>query len=277
LAILIPAMECISLEVGVQAIGMPSIRRWVFTTACFILFTIFFVATGLYLSSPQVQLTLLDELRPPLDAMLSRMMAQRQWQDNALREYRARRRFHASNPRFNMDSTMDVLTAFQWPHSLQSTILKHEGSDFIRDHVFEKILEAETDLAENDQADIIPKNYDFTIVDKEDCLGRPCWRLNIKPKRKDKFLIDGDIWVDAADYAVSRVHGSPSKHVSIWVSKVEIDRRLCRIDGVWLADRIESSSNIRLAGNVGLEIEYIYENVKVLSAGTARSFPRPGN
>jgi len=255
---------------------MPSIRRCVFTTACLIL-AIFFASTALYLSSPQVQLTLLDELRPSLNDILSRMTAQRQWQDNALREYHARRRFHASNDRFNMDSTMDVLTVFQWPHSLQSTILKHEGSDFIRDHVFEKILEAETDLAENDQADIIPKNYDFTIVDKEDCLGRPCWRLNIKPKRKDKFLIDGDIWVDAADYAVSRVHGSPSKRVSIWVSKVEIDRRLCRIDGVWLTDRIESSSNIRLAGNVGLEIEYIYENVKVLSAGTARSFPRPGN
>src|SRR5947209_17536801 len=99
---------------------MPSIRRWVLTTACFILFTIFFVATGLYWSSPQVQLTLLDELRPPLDAMLSRMMAQRQWQDSALREYHARRPFHASNPRVNMDSPMDRLTAPQWPHRCPS-------------------------------------------------------------------------------------------------------------------------------------------------------------
>jgi len=256
---------------------MPSTCRFIFTTACVILFAIIFVSTGLYSSSRQVQLTLLDEVMPPLDHMLSRMMAFRQWQDNALREYHARRHFHASNPRFNMDSTLDVLTVFQFPHSLVSTVIKQEGSDFIREHVFEKILEAEMDLAENDQADIIPKNYDFTIMGKEDCQGRPCWRLDIKPKRKDKYLIDGDIWVDAADYAVSRVHGSPSKRLSIWVSKVEIDRRLCRIDGVWLADKIESSSNIRLAGNVGLQIEYIYDSVKVLGTGASKSSPRAGN
>jgi hypothetical protein len=256
---------------------MQSIRRSVFTTPCIILLVIFFVSTGRYLSSPQVQLTLLDELQPSLDHMLARMVAYRQWQDNALREYRARRHFHASNPRFDMDSTLDVQTVFQWPHSLQSTIIKHEGSDFIREHVFEKILEAETDLAVNDEADVIPKNYDFMLAGKEDCEGRPCWRLTIKPKRKDKYLIDGDVWVDAADYAVSRVHGTPSKRVSIWVSRVEIDRHLCRIDGVWLTDKIESSSSIRLAGNVGLQIEYTYDNVKVLNAGAAKSSPRPGN
>jgi len=261
----------------VQDMCMPTIRRGVFTSGCVILFATIFVSTGLYSSSPQVQLTLLDEVLPPLDHVLSRMMAYRQWQDNALREYHARRHFHASNPRFNMDSTLDVQTVFQWPHSLQSTVIQHEGSDFIREHVFEKILEAETDLAENDQADLIPKNYDFTIMDKEDCQGRPCWRLAIKPKRKDKYLIDGDIWVDAADYAVSRIHGSPSKRVSVWVSRVEIDRRLCRIEGVWLTDKIESSSSIRLAGDVGLQIEYTYDSVRVLSAGASKSSPRPGN
>jgi hypothetical protein len=266
-----------SLEVRVQDMGMPSMRRSVFTTGCLIVLTLLFVATGSYLSSPQVQLTLLDELPPHLDHMLARMMAYRQWQDNALREYHARRRFHASNPRFNMDSTLDVQTVFHWPHSLQSTIIKQEGSDFIREHVFEKILEAESNLAENDQADVIPKNYDFTIMGKEDCQGRACWRLAIKPKRKDRFLIDGEMWLDAADYAVTRVHGTPSKNPSMWISRVEIERRLCRIDGVWLTDKIESSSSIRLAGNVGLSIEYTYDKVNVLNAGASRETARAGN
>jgi hypothetical protein len=247
-----------------QEMCMPSIcRRGVLGAACFGLAAIFLVAKGLYSFNSQVQLALVDELRPPLQEMLSRMVANREWQDNTLRGYHAHRRFHASNPRFNMDSTLDVLTTFRWPHTLQSTVLRHEGSDFIREHVFEKILQAETDLAENDEADIIPKNYDFAFAGREDCQGRPCWRLNIKPKRKDKYLLDGDIWVDMADYAISRVHGFPSKHVSIWVSRVEVDRRLCRIDGVWLTDRIESSSNIHLAGDVRLQIDYTYENVKV--------------
>ena len=123
-------------------------------------------------------------------------------------------------------------------------------------------------MAVSDQADIIPKNYDFSFVAKEDCQGRPCWRLAIKPKRKDKFLIDGDIWLDSADYAVTHVHGIPSKHVSVWVSRVEIDRRLSRIEGVWLTNKIESASSIRLVGDVVLQIEYAYDSVKVASAPT---------
>ncbi len=194
---------------------------------------------------------------------MSHMVAYRQWQDSALREYQARRRFHASNTRFNKDSMLEVHTVFRWPYSLESTILKEDGSDFIREHVFEKILEAETDLAAKDQADIIPKNYDFAFVGKEDCEGRPCWRLAITPKRKEKFLLVGDIWVDASDYGISRVHGAPAKHLSIWVSRVEIDKRLCRIEGVWLPDKIESSSSIRLVGDVLLQIDYAYDSVKV--------------
>jgi hypothetical protein len=261
-----------------QDMCMPFIcRHGVLGITCILLTGILLVSTGLYSSNPQVQLALIDEMRPPLQEMLSRMVANRQWQDNTLKEYQAHRRFHASNPRFNMDSTLDVLTIFRWPHALQSTILRQEGSDFIREHVFEKILQAETELAENDQADIIPKNYDFVFAGREDCQGRPCWRLNIKPKRKDRYLLDGDIWVDTADYAISRVHGVPSKHVSIWVSRAEIDRRLCRIDGAWLTDRIESSSNIRLAGDVRLEIDYTYDNVRVENARPCETCTAPKN
>jgi hypothetical protein len=192
------------------------------------------------------------------------MLAYRQWQNGALREYQAHRRFYAANPRFNRDSTLEVQTIFQWPYSLRSTVVRQDGSDFIREHVFDKIIEAESDLAVSDQADIIPKNYDFSLAGKDDCQGRSCWRLAIKPKRKDKFLIDGDVWVDSADYGVSRVHGVPSKHVSMWVSRVEIDKRLCRIDGVWLPDKIESSTSIRFVGDVSLQIEYAYDSVKVV-------------
>jgi hypothetical protein len=225
---------------------------------------ILFVSIGLYSSGLQFHPASFSDMRPPLDDIVARMLAHQQWQNSALREYQAHRRFYAANPRFNKDSTLEVQTIFQWPYSLRSTVVKQDGSDFIREHVFEKIIEAESDLAVNDEADLIPKNYDFTFTGKEDCQGRACWRVAIKPKRKDKYLIDGDIWVDTADYAVSRVHGFPSKHVSVWVSRVEIDKRLSRIDGVWLTNKIESSSNIRLLGDVLLTIEYVYDSVKVV-------------
>ncbi len=197
--------------------------------------------------------------------IVGHMLAYSQWQNGALREYQVHRRFYASNARFNKDSTLEVQTIFRWPYSLQSTVLTQDGSDFIREHVFDKIIEAESNMLTSDQADIIPKNYDFSFVGKEDCGGRPCWRLAIKPKRKDKFLIDGDIWIDSADYAITHVHGIPSKHVSVWISRVEIDRQLSRIEGVWLTNKIESSSSIHLVGDVLLEIEYAYDSVTIVN------------
>ena len=230
---------------------------------CSTLAALLVVSIGLYSSGLQLDPVSLSDVRPSLGDIVGHMLTYSQWQNGALREYQAHRRFYAANPRFNKDSTMEVMTIFQWPYSLRSTVIRQDGSDFIREHVFEKIIEAESDLAVNDQSDMIPKNYDFSYGGKDDCQGRPCWRLGIKPKRKDKYLIDGDIWVDSADYAVSRVHGSPSKRVSIWVSRVEIDTRLSRIEGVWLTNKIESSSSIRLVGDVSLQIEYVYDKVKV--------------
>jgi hypothetical protein len=204
-----------------------------------------------------------DESQPSLGKIVARMVAYRQWQDDALREYQAQRRFYAWNERFNIDSTLEVRTIFRWPYSLQSTVLRQEGSTFIREHVFEKILAAETELASKDEADIIPKNYDFVLLGKDGCGGERCWHLSMKPKRNDKYLLNGEIWLDATDYGICRIHGSPSKRVSLWVSKVDIDKRLRRINGIWLADRIESSSDIRFAGNVRMRIEYTYDSVTV--------------
>jgi hypothetical protein len=242
----------------VQGKGVPS-------KALAVIAAIIFVSIALYSSGLQFHPASFSDMRPPLDEIVAHMLTFREWQNGALREYQAHRRFYASNPRFSKDSTLEVQTIFRWPYSMQSTVVKQDGSDFIKEHVFDKIIEAESELSINDSADLIPKNYDFAFAGKEDCQGRPCWKLNLKPKRKDKYLIDGVIWVDAADYAVSRVHGTPSKHLSMWVSRVVIDKQLTRIDGAWLPNKIESSSSIRLVGDVQLQIEYVYDSVKVIN------------
>lgn len=240
-------------------------RRWLSVAVCAALGGTFVLSQRIWSASLQSHVVS-DRNQPTLAEILARMVAYRQWQDDSLREYQARRKFHASNPRFNMDSTLEVRTIFRWPYSLESTVLKQEGSAFVREHVFEKILAAETEQASKDQADIIPKNYDFALLGKDECDGRRSWHLSMKPKRKDKYLLDGEIWLDASDYGVCRVRGVPSKRVSFWVSKVDIDKRLRRIEGIWLTDKIESTSAVRFGGNVQMQIEYTYDSVTVTGA-----------
>jgi hypothetical protein len=215
-------------------------------------------------SRPQTLAISADKTQLFVTDLLSRMMAHRKWQDTALREYQAHRLFHASNNRFNIDSVLEVQTVFRAPATLQSTVLREEGSAFIREHVFAKILAAETELSSKDTADVIPDNYRFTMVGPDACEGRPCWHMTLKPRRADKYLVDGDVWLDAADYAVYRVHGIPAKHVSLWISHAEVDWRYRRMNtGVWLTDKIESSSDVRIFGQVNMQIRYDYNNVGV--------------
>src|SRR5262249_2570285 len=121
----------------VRSVGMSRLRGRCWLVALCI------ALGGILLLSEQVcsatlQLPLVsDESQLSLGKIVARMVAYRQWQDKALREYEARRRFYAWNERFNINSTLEVRTIFRWPYLLQSTVLRQEGSTFIREHVFE--------------------------------------------------------------------------------------------------------------------------------------------
>src|SRR5262249_15679497 len=152
-----------------------------------------------------------------LAEILNRMMARNEWQDRALVQFRSQRRFYAANARFKTDSTMYVQTVFRKPDQLQSTVTRQEGSKLIRSRVFDKILEAESETRgkkEKEQGDITPANYNFALAGTEECDGRPCFHMKISPKRRDKYSLDGEIWIDAEDYSIVRIHGVPAKRPS---------------------------------------------------------------
>jgi hypothetical protein len=238
-----------------------------FTRFCFTLIAVC-VVIGIGNVDSQFAAQTADSVPTNLNEVLSRMINYRRWYYEALLGYQAQRQFHAASQRFNMNSKMEVETVFLSPDSLHSTVIKQEGSSLVRQQVFEKILHAETEAATQiarDQTDIIPQNYRFGLIGMEDCEGRQCWHLTITPKRKDKYLLDGMIWIDAADYAICRIHGVTSKRPSLWVSQVEIDKRYRKIDQLWLADRIESSADVFLAGHTTVMIESAYGKITVAS------------
>jgi hypothetical protein len=41
------------------------------------------------------------------------------------------------------------------------------------------------------------------------------------------------------------------------------------IEGIWLTERVESSMNIRLGGSVRMQIDYTYNNLKIISRTAA--------
>jgi hypothetical protein len=55
-------------------------------------------------------------------------------------------------------------------------------------------------------------NYDFELTGQERAPSGSTYLLRVSPKRKGKFLYRGRIWVDAKDFAVTRLEGEPTKN-----------------------------------------------------------------
>jgi hypothetical protein len=199
-----------------------------------------------------------------LDAIVSGMMQQKERQDLQLLEFRALRRFHAANLRFKVEARQEVETVFRRAEPLDSRVLRHSGSELIRNRVFDRILQAERETSgrkEKAGVDITPANYEFSFVSVTELNGRRAYRLSVSPRRKGQYFIRGTIWVDAEDFGIARITGSPAKRPSFWTLRTTLDRTYERVHGLWLPKRLESVSDIFMAGRSTLAIDSEYGRI----------------
>ena len=108
------------------------------------------------------------------------------------------------------------------------------------------------------------ENYDFEVIGTEMVADRPAYVLETHPKRKEKYLFRGRIWVDAEDYALMRAEGSPAKNPSFWIKRTDIRQAYLKVGDFWLPKENTSVSIIRLGGRATLTIEY--QNYEILGA-----------
>lgn len=100
------------------------------------------------------------------------------------------------------------------------------------------------------------RNYNFILASFDDSTEAPQYVLNVIPKKENKYLYRGKIWVDAKDFAVTRIEGEPAKSPSFWIKKTEISHKYRKLDNFWLPAENKTESWIRLGGSALLTIEY---------------------
>jgi hypothetical protein len=57
---------------------------------------------------------------------------------------------------------------------------------------------------EHRDSSITPANYAFCLLGEDDLGGHPCFVAEAIPKRKDKYLFEGKIWIDRDDLAIAQ-------------------------------------------------------------------------
>lgn len=138
-------------------------------------------------------------------------------------------------------------------------IVSEEGSKLLLNRVIRKALESEEEAASNEMRNrsaLTELNYAFELVGNQMEDGKPYFVLQVKPRRKDKYLYDGRVWIDATDYAIARVEAQPAKNPSFWITGATIDHRNMSVRGIWLPAVNHSTSKIRLGGKATMTIDY---------------------
>jgi hypothetical protein len=127
------------------------------------------------------------------------------------------------------------------------------------DRVFKGLLQGEKEAANDENLErtaLSAKNYKFTMTGLETSEKDPAYVLNVVPRHDNKFLYRGKIWVDANDFAVTRIEAEPAKSPSFWVKKSQINHKYQKVDEFWLPAENRTDSSIRLGGHALLSIDY---------------------
>jgi hypothetical protein len=70
----------------------------------------------------------------------------------------------------------------------------------------------------------------------------------LKPKRTDKNLILGKVWVDKHSFLVRQIAGESEKTISWWLKSVRIKVEFADLEGIWMQTRMEAVADVRIVG-----------------------------
>ncbi|MBZ5666331.1 MAG: hypothetical protein LAO30_17180 [Acidobacteriia bacterium] len=179
----------------------------------------------------------------------------------ALRHYESTRLYRLSYHGFpgDREAEMTVEATYDSPSTKRFKVTSQTGSKLIIDRVFKRLLESEKEAAEPEmhaRTLLNRDNYDFALVGFEPSEKGGQYVLAVSPKTKSKYLYRGKVWVDATDFAVTRIDAEPAQNPSFWTKKSEIRHEYMKVQDFWLPRRNESVSYIRLGGRATLTIEY---------------------
>ncbi len=166
--------------------------------------------------------------------------------------------------------------AFVPPDSKKYTIDQSNGSG-LGGMIVRRMLASEAEVTRNYAAtDFSQENYGFRFIREEEVSGQRCYVLEMLPRRKDVYLLRGNVWVDADTYLPRRFEGELAKDPSWWVRDVHVVFVYGKVSGMWLQTASEASADIRILGMstmVSHDVRYKLNEVVIAASASAVGSP----
>jgi len=182
----------------------------------------------------------------------------------ALREYSSVRTYSVSDPNGKVHAKEVVRMEYVAPDKKTFAKVSEEGSGVVRRLVLNRLMDSERSTAsgkEHHDSAITPENYVFHLLGEEDSGQHHCFVVEALPKRQDKYLFQGKVWIDNIDLAVVKIAGHPAKKLSFWISRADFVRQYEKIGDFWLPIKDETLVDIKLYGRKILRIEHHIDSI----------------
>jgi len=196
---------------------------------------------------------------PSADEVVAKMVQRDQERRSALQGYTSVRQYVLENTKRHKEAYMIVRMTQCKDGSKEFKILTSSGWSGARKYVFPKLLEAESEASRPGNPEdwrVTPQNYSFSVLRTEEVDGRRAYVISVTPKKENKYLMRGTIWVDAEDFAIVRMEGEPAKNPSFWIKNVQFAHKYQKQGSFWLAASDNSVSDARIFGPTKLRIDY---------------------
>jgi hypothetical protein len=208
---------------------------------------------------------------PTVETIIARMVQARTVNRAGFQPYIVTRDYTLfGKDRYNSKSHVIADVTFVPPGSKRYVIQRTQGSGFGEKFV-RRMLEGEAEIAkEYRSTDISWANYDFRFIRAEHLRGQLCYKLELLPRRKDQYLLRGNIWVDANTYLLHRCEGEPAnKSPSWWLRNIRIELVYNDVGGMWLQTVSETTVNVRIFGQYTMVTHDLEYRIGDHSAGSA--------
>jgi hypothetical protein len=185
----------------------------------------------------------LDAIIPSMEKAQAAVRTQVSYQ--VIREYRL---FGAKESKANSEVVAEV--NFKPPSSKGYRIQSWSGSNR-GEQVVRRVLDHEVQATSKDNKDssvITRDNYIFSYIGEAALDGQTCYLVGLKPKRKQKDLISGEMWIDERSFLIRQIEGEIENTPSWWLKKVRVKLVFADLEGIWVQTSMKAVADVRLIG-----------------------------
>jgi hypothetical protein len=191
--------------------------------------------------------------------ILQELVKHNDFRSARLQQYSALRTYAVRNTQGTLYARQIVQVDYHAPDKKTFLTKSEDGSHLIRNRVLRRLMESEAEVSggeEHRDSSITPANYTFDLLGQEQVGPYQCFVVQANPKRRDKYLFEGKVWIDARDFAIVKIAGQPARKLSFWIERAEFVRQFQKVGEFWLPLRDETLVEVKWYGKKIVTIEH---------------------